>query len=88
MENLSGRLMVKFFTARAGDTGSTPGQGTKIPHTLWQSQKIFFNFFFFKVVMEVGEHSAIYWVRRELRGEESQVNMTLLGFQHVSGEWS
>ena len=31
--------MVKNPPANAGDTGSSPGGGTKIPHAVWCDQK-------------------------------------------------
>ena len=31
---------LRLLAANVGGTGSTPGQGTKIPHAVWLSQKI------------------------------------------------
>ena len=31
--------VVNTSASKAGDTGSIPGQGTKIPHPLWQESK-------------------------------------------------
>ena len=33
--------MVKIPSCNAGDTSLIPGWGTKIPHTMWCSQKMF-----------------------------------------------
>ena len=37
--NFPGGPGVKNPPSNAGDTGSIPGQGTKIPHAVWHSQK-------------------------------------------------
>ena len=34
--NLPGGLVVKNPPSNAGDMGLIPGQGTKIPHAMWQ----------------------------------------------------
>ena len=41
-----GGPVVKNLPSNAGDTSLIPGQGTKIPHAVWHSQKkkFFFNF--------------------------------------------
>ena len=36
MKDVPGGLVVKTPPANAGDTGSVPGQGTKIPHATGQ----------------------------------------------------
>ena len=40
-------LAIQWLDSTAGDTGSVPGWGTKIPHAGWCSQKILINLNFF-----------------------------------------